>query len=94
MSDKALSQPVAGQESRKITLKIGGMTCASCSAKVERALGKMDGVSEAAVNLATEKATVSYDPTKTNPGLFRERVEKLGYQVITDRIELKIDGMT
>ncbi len=94
MSDKVLSQPVAGQESRRITLKIGGMTCAACSAKVERALGKMDGVSEAAVNLATEKATISYDPTKSNPGLFRERIEKLGYQVITDRIELKIDGMT
>jgi Cu+-exporting ATPase len=70
------------------------MHCAACSTKVERALGKMDGVAEAAVNLATEKATVSYDPAKTSPSQFRERIEKLGYQVITDRVELKIDGMT
>lgn len=94
MGENALPQPAAGHEDKKITLRIGGMHCAACSAKVERALGKMDGVTEAAVNLATEKATVSYDPAKVSPTLFRERIEKLGYQVITDRIELKIDGMT
>lgn len=46
-----------------VELGIEGMTCASCSARVERALGKRAGVSEASVNVATERAGVSFDPT-------------------------------
>ena len=46
----------------EVTLDIGGMTCASCVARVERSLKKVPGVAGAAVNLATERATVSYDP--------------------------------
>jgi Cu+-exporting ATPase len=62
-----------------LTIPIGGMTCAACSARIEKALGKMDGVVSAVVNLATEKATVAYDPQVTRLSFIRETIEKLGY---------------
>ena len=51
------------------TVQIGvrGMTCASCVARVERALVRLDGVEEATVNLATDKARISFDPAQTTP---------------------------
>ena len=51
-------------EVHEVDLAISGMTCASCSARIERKLGKLDGV-EAVVNLATEKATVRYSGAVT-----------------------------
>jgi len=64
------------------TLSIGGMTCAACSARVERALRKLDGVQSAVVNLATEKATVVYDTGTLRLSAIKEAVIKAGYQVI------------
>jgi Cu+-exporting ATPase len=64
------------------TLIIGGMTCAACSARVERALRKLEGVESAAVNLATEKATVVYDTGVLRLSAIREAITKAGYQVI------------
>jgi len=64
------------------TLSIGGMTCAACSARVERALRKLEGVESAAVNLATEKATVVFDPMALRLSAIKEAVVKAGYQVI------------
>jgi len=49
---------------QKSTLKIGGMSCASCAATIEKALKAVEGVSTAAVNFATEKATVEYEPSR------------------------------
>ncbi len=63
----------------KDTLKITGMTCAACSARIEKVVGKMEGVDAISVNLATEKATVSYDPGKTDLPAIKERIEKAGY---------------
>ncbi|MGW6446207.1 heavy metal translocating P-type ATPase [Lentzea sp. NPDC055074] len=60
-----------------IEISIGGMTCASCAARIERKLNKLDGV-EASVNYATEKARVSYPPTLTPADLARV-VEETGY---------------
>ncbi len=65
-----------------LDLSIGGMTCASCVAHVEKALNKVPGVVEANVNLATEKAVVTYIPGVTGPGDFREAVESAGYEVV------------
>ncbi len=65
---------------RKVTLEIEGMTCASCSAAVERALKKQTGVSNASVNLATNKATVSYDPAQVKLGTLKKAVENAGYK--------------
>ena len=65
-----------------LTLPIGGMTCAACSQRVEKAIGKLEGVAEASVNFATEKATISYDPQKVRASAIKEAVAKAGYQVL------------
>jgi Cu+-exporting ATPase len=65
-----------------ITLPIGGMTCASCVGHVERALRKVEGVTNASVNLATEKVTVTFVPGMAGPAEFRQAVADAGYQVL------------
>ncbi|MEM8533866.1 MAG: heavy metal translocating P-type ATPase [Chloroflexota bacterium] len=79
---------------RQLQLSITGMTCATCSKRVEKALNKAPGVSETNVNLANEQATISYDPTQTTPTELQSTVEKAGYGVVTDRIEFPVTGMT
>jgi Cu+-exporting ATPase len=66
----------------KISLPIGGMTCASCVAHVEEALAKTPGVLNVNVNLATEKASVEYIPTLTGLPDFRRAVAEVGYEVL------------
>lgn len=68
-------------KSEKIILPIGGMTCAACSSRVERTLNKLDGVLQAAVNLATEKATVEYLPHKIGVADFKKTISNIGYSV-------------
>ena len=65
-------------------LAITGMTCASCVRRIERALGKLDGVESATVNLATEKATVHYVPDLVGREDFKRAVEKAGYALGED----------
>ena len=57
----------------KETLKITGMTCAACSARVEKSVGKIDGVEKCSVNLTTERMTVEFDPEKTNLDIIKQR---------------------
>lgn len=66
----------------KMTLKIGGMHCAACSRAVERALKKTDGIEEANVNIATEKAVFNYDEKKIKYDDIVNVVVKAGYQVL------------
>jgi Cu+-exporting ATPase len=68
----------------KITMKITGMTCASCSQTVEGALRKVKGVESANVNLATEKATVAYSPRTVSILDLRKAVENVGYGVASE----------
>jgi Cu+-exporting ATPase len=79
---------------QRATLPITGMHCANCVLTVERALKKAEGVSDAAVNYATEQATVSFDPLLVKPADLIQRVEDAGYGVVTSRVELPITGMT
>lgn len=65
-----------------LDLGVTGMTCTSCSSRVERKLNKVDGV-EATVNFATESASVSYDPDTTTPADLIEVVEGAGYGAFT-----------
>ena len=74
-------------ESKK-TFSIKGMHCASCVTMLERALKQVDGVSQANVNLATEKATVSYDPQKVTDKHLESAVANVGYQAMISE-ELK-----
>ena len=80
--------------SRTVQLKISGMTCAACSARIEKGLSKLAGVEKAAVNLASEKAVVTYDPAQTNPEVMAEKIHDLGYAVVKDKVEFAIIGMT
>jgi Cu+-exporting ATPase len=61
-------------------LAIGGMTCASCAMRVEKALAKVPGVTGAAVNLATETATVNLDGAPATPDALIAAVKKAGYE--------------
>src|SRR3954447_26737740 len=63
------------------TFPVVGMTCASCVRRIEKALNKIDGVESATVNLATEKATVLFEPEVTSIDRMRAAVEKAGYTV-------------
>ncbi len=67
---------------RKIVVRIGGMTCASCAQTIERALTTVDGVEEAHVNLATEKATIVYNPAVTSSEAIETAIEATGYHVL------------
>ncbi len=66
---------------QEVTFPVAGMTCASCVRRIEKALNKVDGVDHASVNLATENATVRYDPAVASPAQMQAAVEKAGYQV-------------
>ncbi|CAG0991671.1 partial Copper-transporting P-type ATPase, partial [Burkholderiales bacterium] len=88
-----LPTPPAAHATREWSFAIEGMTCASCVARVERSLAAVPGVSEASVNLATESATVHADPSVGLESL-RAAVEKAGYGVAEQNVQLNIDGMT
>src|SRR5256885_413906 len=79
---------------KNITLPVTGMTCASCANRIERGLKKVGGVETAQVNLASEQATITYDPQQVQPHDLVAAVEKAGYGVISDQVELPITGMT
>src|ERR671923_638621 len=68
-------------ETKQLTLPITGMTCANCVATVERNLKKLDGVQSAAVNLASERAAVEYDPARVGQTALIARIERAGYGV-------------
>ena len=77
--DRAGYGLVPPQTLKRAELGVEGMTCASCSSAVERALKKLDGVSEASVNLATNRAAFSYDPTKVKLAQVRAAITRAGY---------------
>lgn len=79
---------------QQIDLPVTGMTCASCANNVERAIKKVDGITEANVNFATERASVQYDGTLVSVEQLLEQVTKAGYGVAQASIELPITGMT
>ena len=78
------------------SLKIEGMTCAACAKAVERASKKLQGVTEANVNFATEKLNIHFDETKVAIADIQSAVEKAGYKAIIESSTktLKIEGMT
>ncbi|WP_438298334.1 heavy metal translocating P-type ATPase [Sporosarcina sp. FA15] len=76
------------------TLQITGMTCAACANRIEKGLSKIEGVEKANVNFALESSTIVYDPAKTNFNEFKARVEKLGFNVVQEKVAFDISGMT
>ena len=72
----------------QLSLAVEGMTCASCVRHVEHGLKDTPGVEKAVVNLATERATVHYDPERATLGDMVFHVRDVGYDVLTDKVEL------
>jgi P-type Cu+ transporter len=80
-------------ESRKITMPVTGMTCANCAATIERNVRKLPGISEANVNLATEKLSVIFNPVELDEQGIISRVEKIGYGIAVGKTELPITSL-
>jgi Cu+-exporting ATPase len=87
----------------KVVFHVGGLHCASCVRRLEEALSEHSGVREASVNLATEKATVTFDPAATDVAHLIQAVEESGYQVVQvestppegrQKLTLSVGGMT
>lgn len=73
--------PAAADATAQLNLAIGGMTCAACVVHVEQALRTAPGVVAASVNLATERASVSYHPGQSDLAALRRAVEDYGYRI-------------
>jgi P-type Cu+ transporter len=78
----------------RINIPVTGITCASCVRRVERALSKKEGVAEASVNFAAEKATVEYDPQTMSPDDLIGAIKDAGYGADVRETTLGVTGMT
>ncbi len=78
---------------QRLDLPIGGMSCAACSARIEKVLNKLPGVA-ANVNLAAERARVDLSGGETSAGQVVAAIEKAGFSVPLQTVELSIEGMT
>ena len=85
---------VISEKNETIALPVKGMSCASCSARIEKKVGELDGVSLAKVNFAAEMATVEFDPEKIRAEQFPEEIKKLGFEVPSVHETFSIEGMT
>ncbi|HEX7936849.1 MAG TPA: heavy metal-associated domain-containing protein, partial [Paraburkholderia sp.] len=74
------ARPTSVNPTHTAELDIGGMTCASCAMRVEKALAKVPGVAGASVNLATETASVNLTDAATGPDALIAAVIKAGYE--------------
>ena len=77
----------------RIELPVEGMTCAACSARLEKMLNRLPGV-VATVNLAAEKAQVDYDESQSGPADLVQTIHKAGFKVPPQQVELELEGMT
>ena len=81
------------QEEQSISLVVQGMTCAACVWRIEEAVTRIPGVHEAAVNLATERARVTYDPAMVTPAHIAHAVTDAGYTPAVVKRTLRVGGM-
>ncbi|MDP1420567.1 heavy metal translocating P-type ATPase [Peribacillus simplex] len=79
---------------KESTMQITGMTCAACANRIEKGLNRMEGVEEATVNLALEKSVIKYDSEKLSNKDFEKKIQDLGYDVVKEKKEFSITGMT
>ncbi|MBN1066079.1 heavy metal translocating P-type ATPase [Clostridium botulinum] len=81
---------------QKKSFKINGMTCSACANRVERVVGKLDGVEKSNVNFATETLSVEFDENKLQDKDIEEKVVKAGYSIKKNikTYNLKVEGMT
>jgi Cu+-exporting ATPase len=80
MSPTTQPTPARAAVASRVTIPVGGMTCAACQSRVQRALGKVDGVADATVNLMLNNATVTFDPTVVSPQALVDTIRDTGYE--------------
>lgn len=80
---KKTGYEIVEEQKSNVTIPIGGMTCAACTARIEKVLSKTDGIIKASVNLATEKASIEYDSKIIRLSEIRAIIEKTGYKALT-----------
>ena len=78
--EKTVEESGYGVVNQNVTIKIGGMTCAMCVQAIEGVLSEIEGISQVNVNLAAEKAYVTYNPLMTDVSAMRDAIEDLGYE--------------
>ncbi|GAB6149724.1 heavy metal translocating P-type ATPase [Clostridium novyi] len=99
VSDKEIIQAIekAGYSAKEekntktVTMKIGGMTCAVCAKAVEKTTRKLEGVEKAEVNFATEKLYLEYEPSKIRISKIKEAIDKAGYIAEDNEVSVDID---
>lgn len=79
---------------KETNLQISGMTCAACATRIEKGLSKLDGVETVNVNLALERSNVKYNPERIDLEDIEKKIKGLGYDVINEKKEFDITGMT
>ena len=85
---------MADKTQKNANIKISGMSCASCALNIEKSLQNLEGVDKAHVNLGTEEAIVEYNPEKLKLPQLEEAVENAGYEVINNKVTIKIGDMS
>ena len=85
---------MATEEKKQITIPVSGMTCTSCVGNVERALKELPGVKSASANLATNSATIEFNPSKVSIRDIEKAVTDVGFEVPWAEASLQITGMT
>jgi Cu+-exporting ATPase len=94
VEEKKLSSESAKGTLKRVELPVRGMSCASCVARIEKGLSKMSGITEAKVNFATEKATITFNPAEVRMGDFVATIKDLGYEAGVEKVMLPIQGMS
>ncbi|AXV41053.1 heavy metal translocating P-type ATPase [Methanobacterium sp. BAmetb5] len=89
--EKSVEEAGYGVVNQQVVIKVGGMTCAMCVQAIEGVLKKIDGISQVNVNLAAEKAYVTYNPQMTSVTEMKEAIENLGYEYLGVEGELQED---
>ncbi|MEJ2728207.1 MAG: heavy metal translocating P-type ATPase [Deltaproteobacteria bacterium] len=79
---------------KTVEFPVSGMSCASCVARIEKGLSKMSGIQEAKVNFASEKASVSFDPSRVQMADLVGTVKDLGYEAGLEKVTLPVHGMS
>jgi copper ion binding protein len=79
---------------KKVEFPVSGMSCASCVARIEKGLSKMNGIANVKVNFASEKAFVTFDPTQVHLGDLMATVKDLGYAAGMEKVTLPVHGMS
>jgi P-type Cu+ transporter len=91
---KLIVMTVNTKKPQKAMVHITGMTCATCAINVEKALAKLHGVGQARVNLASEKASIEYDPAEVDLNKIKDAISESGYGVAVRKSIFPVRGMT